>query len=288
LSKPALGIVSFIAIAFGLAWTAWEIPIRLGVTVGSAWFQLAALPGAFAPAIAAVIVRRWITREGFADAALRINIRAWRYYLVALLLPLAVVLVICALASALSIGRPDFSIQHALLGLSAGRASTSKIPQDLIGILILPQLLVTAVIVTPVLWGEEFGWRGYLQPRLFPGRPLAAAVVTGLIWGVWHFPLILRGYDFPDSPWLGALIFPVSAILLSIIFGWLKERVGSIWVTSLAHASTNAVGGSLLLFWFYGQGNTLFVSYLGFLGWLPLGLVAAGTIVERRYRQRAG
>ena len=73
-------------------------------------------------AIAAVIVRRWITREGFADAALRINIRAWRYYLVALLLPLAVVLVICALASALSIGRPDFSIQHALLGLSAGRA----------------------------------------------------------------------------------------------------------------------------------------------------------------------
>jgi hypothetical protein len=71
-----------------MAWLCWEIPIRLGVSVHSPLFQLAALPGGFAPAIAAIVVRKWITREGFADAGLRIDLSKWPYYIVACLLPL--------------------------------------------------------------------------------------------------------------------------------------------------------------------------------------------------------
>lgn len=48
-------------------------------------------------------------------------------------------------------------------------------------------MLAAALIYTPIIWGEEFGWRGYLQIRLLAQRPLQAAVVTGLIWGIWHF-----------------------------------------------------------------------------------------------------
>ena len=62
------GIVVYLLIAFGLAWIPWEIIIRHGISVRTPMFQFAALPSAFAPAFAAFVVRKWITREGFADA----------------------------------------------------------------------------------------------------------------------------------------------------------------------------------------------------------------------------
>jgi membrane protease YdiL (CAAX protease family) len=130
-------------------------------------------------------------------------------------------------------------------------------------------------VATPILWGEEFGWRSYLQLRLLGQRPVLAALTTGLIWGVWHFPLILRGYNYPDHTILGLFVFPVSTMLLSIIFGWLRLRTGSIWSSSLAHAATNVIGGSLTLLLFVGGANWISVSYLGLLGWLPLGALCA-------------
>jgi uncharacterized protein len=145
---------------------------------------------------------------------------------------------------------------------------------------VLPlQLLLTALLATPLLWGEEFGWRGYLQIRLFAERPLLAAVATGIIWSFWHLPLNLRGYNFPGQPVLGMLVFTVSAVLLSIIFGWLQLRAGSVWAPSIAHAATNAVGGSMVLLLFGGQ-TSLLVGYLGILAWIPLGALCLWIIVS--------
>lgn len=269
------GTVSYLSLAFGMAWILWEIPIRFGVSPRSPLFQLAALPGGFAPAMAAIIVRKWITREGFADAGLHFHLRKWPYYLVAWLLPFLVASVIVALAVALGISQPDFSLQRSLGTLVSEAAS--PLPQLPAYIwLVLPlQLLMTALLATPILWGEEFGWRGYLQLRLLGQRPVLAALTTGLIWGVWHFPLILRGYNYPDHPILGLCVFPVGTIWLSIIFGWLRLRTGSIWSSSLAHAATNVIGGSLTMLVFMGGPNWISVSYLGLLSWMPLGALCA-------------
>jgi membrane protease YdiL (CAAX protease family) len=131
--------------------------------------------------------------------------------------------------------------------------------------------LINSLYATFILWGEEFGWRGYLQIRLFSENPLLAAVTTGIIWGIWHYPLNLRGYNFPEHPVLGLAVFPVSTVLLSIIFGWLRLRSGSVWPACLAHAATNAIGGSLTILLFLGGPDLLFTSYVGLLGWIPLG-----------------
>jgi membrane protease YdiL (CAAX protease family) len=128
---------------------------------------------------------------------------------------------------------------------------------------------VTALII----WGEEFGWRSYLQLRLLPGRPLLAAVAVGLIWGIWHVPLILMGYQYPDHRLIGLVVFPVSTVLLSIVLGWLRSSTGSIWPVCLAHASINTLGGSWLMVWFHGHPDFIFLSILGIFGWIPLGLV---------------
>ena len=69
--KARKGVIAYLVIAFGMAWAFWEIPIRLGFPLNNPLFKIASFPAAFAPAIAAFVVRKWVAREGFADAGLR-------------------------------------------------------------------------------------------------------------------------------------------------------------------------------------------------------------------------
>jgi membrane protease YdiL (CAAX protease family) len=256
------GIVAYLLIAFAMAWFFWCIPLLFGLTLRSPSYFVFLLPGAFSPAIAAVIVRKWITREGFADAGLRLNFRNnKRYYLIAWLLPLLAVAVILLLAVIFRISTPDFSLQRAMNTLGSGPNPLEAIPRPLRFPVAAFQVLLTAIIATPILWGEEFGWRSYLQFRLMAHRPLPAAIITGVIWGIWHYPINLQGYNYPDNRILGLFIFPVFTVLLSIILGWLRIKTGSVWPASLAHASTNAIGGGLTILLFMGGPNWVFVGY---------------------------
>ena len=282
MNQKKKGIIAYILITFIMAWVLWEIPIRCGFSTTSPFFQFIMLPGAFSPAIAAIILRKWITQEGFVDAGLKPNIpRAWRYYLFAWLLPLFVTAIIIGLVMAFGIGSPDFSLQRAMGVLSPETTATDLSPSIWT---FIPIVLITSLSATFILWGEEFGWRGYLQIRLLSERPLLAAVTTGIIWGVWHYPINLRGYNFPEHPILGLLVFPISTIILSIIFGWLRLRTGSVWPACLAHAATNAIGGSLTMLLFLDGPDLLFAGYLGLLGWIPLGALCLWIILTGKLK----
>ncbi|MCY4624140.1 MAG: CPBP family intramembrane metalloprotease [Chloroflexi bacterium] len=272
------GVVAFVLLAYGLAWTLWEAVLLLGLPADNPVFQLAILPGAMAPAAAAVVVRKWVTREGFADAGFRLNLVHWRYYAAGWTMPLFVVTAIVLLTVAFGVSDPDFTLDRALRELAPEGTEVFELPTGIFAVVVV-QVMVSAVFVTPILFGEEFGWRGYLQPRLFCDRPLLGAVATGIIWSLWHLPINLRGYNFPDDPLLGMCVFTGSAIMLSIIFGWLRARTGSIWAASLGHSATNAIGGGLTLFLFLGAPNWLFVSYVGILGWVPLGAICVWIVL---------
>jgi membrane protease YdiL (CAAX protease family) len=276
-------ILWFLAISFLPAWITWEIAIAAGLDVLSWQMQLFLVPGAFCPALATFVVRKWITREGFDDLKLRFSSKRWAFYVLAWLLPLFVVGGMGALGVAIGLGAADFSLAEAIAAQSVGRDLSMM--QGL-GLLIVPQVLLVALITTPVLFGEEFGWRGFLQRRLFPEAPMVSALVTGVIWGVWHYPLILRGYNYPDHPLLGAALFTVFTVLASYIFGWFYRRSGSIWCASLAHAATNTVG-SLSLLWFAGMGEPILISYGGLLALLPLTVVTIVLALADRYRPSA-
>ena len=263
-------------IAFGMAWVNWEIVFRLGISFDNPLFKIAACPAVFAPAIAAFVVRKWVSHEGFADAGLRLNLRKWPYYIVAWLFPLVVVGCIVVLTPLVGLGKADFSLARGLQYLHPGGVPTNVSATLWLRIDALPFI---AILGAPILFGEEFGWRGYLQPRLFSERPLLGAVSTGLIWAAWHFPLNLRGYNFPDHPFIGGLVlFPIGAIFLSIIFGWLFLKTGSIWSSALAHSATNSLGPLILLL-FGGVPSLVFISYVGILGLIPLGALSAWIIL---------
>jgi uncharacterized protein len=258
------GILTFLLITFGGTWSVWGIAWLLGLFNTSISGQALVAVGAFAPALATFIVRKWVTREGFADAGLHPQlIKRLPYYLFAWLWPLAGVAIVIAVAS--------------VLGILLVRSDVA------------PTLVVSALagslIATPLFFGEEFGWRGYLQLRIADGRPLLAAVITGLIWGVYHYPVILVGFEGFENTLLGLIIFPVTTVLLSIVFGWLRYKTGSIWVTCLAHSATNGVGGALLAYLYMGGGSFLLASYVGVLGWLPLGLLSLGLLMTGQLKR---
>jgi len=274
------GIIAYLLITFAMSWSFWCIPLLFGLTLRSPFYFLFLLPGAFSPAIAAVVVRKWITREGFADAGLVLNFRnKRRYYLIAWLLPSLVVAAILLLAVIFRISTPDFSLERAMNTLGSGKNPLEAVPRPIRFPVVAFQALLTAIITTPLLWGEEFGWRSYLQIRLMAHRPLLAAIITGVIWGIWHYPINLQGYNYPDNRILGLFIFPVFTVLLSIILGWLRIKTGSVWSASFAHAATNAIGGGLTMLLFMGGPNWIFVGYPGILSWIPLGVLCAWIIL---------
>ena len=116
------------------------------------------------------------------------------------LLPLLVVGCIIIAAPLLGLGAPDFSLVRGInyISKSVGVVPTHIPSHPWLLLCVLP---VNAIFATPLLFGEEFGWRGYLQLRLFPDRPLLSAVVTGVIW---VFGTTLSYFAATISPTIGS------------------------------------------------------------------------------------
>jgi uncharacterized protein len=101
-------------------------------------------------------------------------------------------------------------------------------------------LVFTVPFWGAVIWppfGEELGWRGYLNPALAArhGARLAA-VGTGLAWAIWHIPT-----GSASSP-----LYAVSIVAWSLIIAYLTQRGrGSVWIGILVHAGINAAAGTI-------------------------------------------
>ena len=89
--------------------------------------------------------------------------------------------------------------------------------------------------------GEEIGWRGFLVPQLAKLTTFTkVAVISGIIWAVWHFPLIIfSNYDSATPLWYALPLFLMSVLGISFILAWLRLKSGSIWPAVLLHASSN-------------------------------------------------
>jgi uncharacterized protein len=260
------GIIAFLAIAFGFAWLPFLI-----LLVKPEASQTAPLLMPIAPAIASFIVRKWITREGFGDAGLRLNLRRWPLYLVALLWPLAVVPLRASLALTLHVAPEGFAIPWGL---------SSPAPGDLLA------WSLGSILLAPIIFGEEFGWRGYLQLRLLAHRPMLAALATGPIWGVWHYPLILIGGEPVQDRLETLILLPISTTILSILLGWLRLRTGSVWAGSVAHAANNGLEDNLNSLAFAGRISDATKSGPAIVSLLAEAIVVLGIVAGDGARRR--
>ncbi|MGH7921871.1 MAG: CPBP family intramembrane glutamic endopeptidase, partial [Candidatus Dormibacteraceae bacterium] len=151
------------------------------------------------------------------------------------------------------------------------------------------QDLVLAVLANCLFTlGEEFGWRGHLVPRLAPFGELWAALIVGVLWGLWHAPLIgLDGYEYGVESWLAAPFFCLFTIPLSGILTWLRRRSGSTWPCVLLHAVVNQAGPIVLLLMLSDTGSRFVGAPVGLLGVVPFWAFAAFLVVTGRLRRQA-
>lgn len=109
-------------------------------------------------------------------------------------------------------------------------------------------LIPLAIILNPIFgiffcFGEEFAWRGYLLPKLEENIGMfKSTILTSIIWGVWHTPIIWLGINYNKDKSITAII---AQILLCIVIGgilsYLFFMTKSIWPAVLGHASINAI-----------------------------------------------
>ena len=272
------GIALFIVLAFGLSWVIW-----LGLAAVGVSFTIRVAIGMFGPAIAATIVRL-IRREGFADAGLRLAARGRkgvvRIYIAAYVLP--PILIAAGIGLALLTGVQHWAFSDNLHTLartltaqmqSVGQALPSGISANQLALIsIIAQTALAFTLAIPLnmvfTFGEEFGWRGYLLPRLSPLGGIQAAIITGVVWGLWHAPIIvLNGYNYPGHPWSGVVMMVIFTVALSMIFACLRFRSGSVWPSTLAHAAFNAQAGFAIVF--LSQADSLLRAPIGLIGLLP-------------------
>ncbi|WP_431867701.1 CPBP family intramembrane glutamic endopeptidase [Nocardiopsis eucommiae] len=276
----AIGV--FTALAFALAWLL-ALPLWFGDGLASPWFTVVATATMMTPAIAALVVVFFVERPEqkawtLGLWPLRPVRRVLGYGVLGILVSIALVLVALPIGALLGVYPADFANLSGFQQVLDEQAGGVEIPIPL-GALILVQLavlpLAAFVNLIPAL-GEELGWRGWLLPKLMPLGTLPALLVSGVIWGLWHAPLILLGYNYPDAPgWLGLTAMVTMCVLVGAVFGWLRLRSASVWPAALAHAAFNGAGGTFLLFTTAGEHvDTTQATILGWSGWIvPLVLV---------------
>jgi membrane protease YdiL (CAAX protease family) len=89
--------------------------------------------------------------------------------------------------------------------------------------------------------GEEIGWRGFLTPQLVRTQGFTgASLITGCIWAVWHYPILLfADYNLGTPGWYAVSCFTVMVIGMSVICTWFRLKTGSLWTATFLHASHN-------------------------------------------------
>jgi uncharacterized protein len=213
------------------------------------------IPLMWAPAIAALITTLIFQR----------NVRGlgWGlgkpiYYLIAFLLPIIYAGIAYGVVWLLGLGELDTSA----LGGNFFAALLNTLTVGLV-----PSIFLAV--------GEEIGWRGLLVPQLSRLNNFTrTALISGIIWGFWHVPLIISGDYSSGAPvWYTVACFMVLIVGMSFAFAWLRLASGSLWPAVLMHAVHNTFIQSVLDEITVDTGNTLFLTTEFGLGLAIMGMI---------------
>ena len=217
----------------------------------------------FFPALG-VLITRLITREGFKDSMLRLNLKGnVRYFLVGWFGPMVLTIFGAVLYYAI------YPSEFTLATLKTMMATQPMPPVAVIVVMLFSPWLN----LIPCL-GEEWGWRGYLLPKVAARMKfLPMVLLTGFIWGIWHAPIIVTGHNYgvgyPGYPWAGVGAMCLFCIVGGTLLSYITLKTNSCWPAVLAHGALNGTASIGALF----LADPM--AYDRFVGPVPTGIIGA-------------
>jgi membrane protease YdiL (CAAX protease family) len=265
--------IQFIVLTCLVSWTIAGAAIGLGLheakglsyTVFGAIYMLL-------PTICVIILQKLHKEKLFSN--LNISFRFNRWFLVAGVIPILYAFI--TLGINLFFTNVSFSANYEglLSSLPAEQATLvaeqlSKFPPVVLLLINLVQAIIAGYTINAFFaFGEELGWRGYLLKALKGKKFLSVSLITGFIWGLWHFPLILIGHNYPQHPITGVGMMIIWCILMSPVITYMVIKSKSVITAAIYHGTLNAIAGIGVLY--LVGGNDLTNGVTGIAGFITL------------------
>lgn len=246
----------FLALVFAVNWGMIAAYAAAGGKLRGPGGGLILLLYMLVPMLAAITVQKWVYRQPVVGP-LGVSFAVNRWWLIAWLLP--ALIAIGSFGAALLMPGVHFSSDiTGLIGNLKGQLTPAqlKATKELLagvpfGAFVAFQVIL-GLVAGPTLnaafaFGEELGWRGLLLAQFASMRFWPASLLIGLIWGVWHAPIILMGYNFPRHPHVGVAMMIALTLTLAPVITYVRLRAKSVIAAAVLHGSLNAFAGLPLL-----------------------------------------
>ena len=292
-------IVLYILITFGLTWVyclALVYPLADGASltgVPALILQLLVAAAMFFPSIG-VLLTRLITKEGFRNSWLRPNLKgnllsyALAWFGPGVLIILGMVLYFLIFPKNLDL---NFGYFYEVLASTGAPMDELPIPLWLLMVVQCVQAFFLAPAMNFVTcFGEEWGWRGYLLPKMHKLLPtVPTLLLTGVIWGLWHAPLTIIGHNYgmgyPGFPFTGIAMMCLFCIVLGIFMSYVTIKTGSCIPAVLAHGAVNGIAAIGIYFTFDGGNPFVGPAPTGIIGMIPFLLIAVFMVISLKKKE---
>lgn len=267
-------ILLFLGLTFFLDWAM----VYLFLALGGKWQGIAptiiALAYMFVPMVIAIIVQKVFYREALIKP-LGISFRINSWFFVAWFLPP----LIAFATMGVSLLLPGITFTPDLTGffdqlkntltpeqIEAMKAQISGMPVHPIWLMLLQGMIAGTTINAVAGFGEELGWRGLFLKELSPLGFWKSSLVIGIIWGIWHAPLILLGHNYPLHPQIGVLMMTAWTVLMAPLFSYIRLKAKSVIASSIFHGTINATYGLAIVL--VAGGDDLTIGLTGLAGFI--------------------
>jgi membrane protease YdiL (CAAX protease family) len=270
--------ILFIGLSYSVSW----LMAILFFTFGGKWMTpgsvVMAVVYMFVPTVVAIIVQKFIYKEAVKEP-LGISFRLNRWFIVAWLLPLLIAIA----AAAVSIVLPGAEFVSAPEGSRVFEHFRTILPAETLQQMerqisslpfhpfwfVLLQGVVAGITINAVAgFGEELGWRGFLQKEFGYMGFWKSSAVIGVVWGIWHAPLVLKGHDYPQHPVAGVFMMVILCVLLAPIFSYVRLKAKSVVAAAIIHGTFNAT--AILPLIVVRGGSDLIIGVTGLAGLIVL------------------
>ncbi len=235
----------------------------------------------FIPAIS-VLLTRLITKEGLRNTLLRLpqfksNLG---YYLFSWFGPAVLTVIGALIYFALNPGQFDPELSNLAKAYEgSGLEMTSSKLQTTMLVQIATAFLLGPLINAVNCFGEEWGWRGYLLPKMKGKfKMLPMLLINGAIWGVWHAPLTALGHNYGTGylgfPFTGILAMVFFCIVMGTIFSYVTIKTNSCVPAIFAHGGLNSIAAVGIYYSIDGGNPFIGPSPTGIIGGIGFILVA--------------